>query len=188
MGSTAHRALSREVAARSLTLVRDEAHNLPLRIGPEERILAIMPRPVDLTPADTSSTVAPGLAAALRAVHPRVDELVVGYAPDDAEIAMARRCATDVAAVVVGTIAAEPGSAQADLVDALLATGRPVVTAALRTPWDLLAYPDAETHLCTYSVLPDSLDALALALVGRLEPSGKLPVPLGDLYAAGHGL
>ena len=188
VGSNAHRALSREVAARSLTLVRDEARNLPLRIGPEERILAIMPRPVDLTPADTSSTVQPGLAAALRAVYPRVDELVVGYAPDDAEIAMARRCATDAAAVVVGTIAAEPGSAQADLVDALLATGRPVVTAALRTPWDLLAYPDAQTHLCTYSVLPDSLDALASALVGRLEPSGRLPVPLGDLYAVGHGL
>ena len=90
--------------------------------------------------------------------------------------------------VVVGTIAAEPGSAQADLVDALLATGRPVVTAALRTPWDLLAYPDAGTHLCTYSVLPDSLEALASALVGRLEPSGKLPVPLGDLYPVGHGL
>ena len=59
---------------------------------------------------------------------------------------------------------------------------------ALRTPWDLLAYPDARTYLCTYSVLPDSLEALALALVGRLEPSGKLPVPLGDLYPVGHGL
>ena len=188
VGSDAHRALAREVADRSLTLVRDDASNLPLRLGAEERILAIMPRPVDLTPADTSSTIPPGLAGALRTVHPHVDELVVGFAPDDAEIATARRCAADAAMVVVGTIAAEPGSAQADLVDALLATGRPVVTAALRTPWDLLAYPDAGTHLCTYSVLPDSLEALALALVGRLEPSGTLPVPLGDLYPVGHGL
>ena len=101
---------------------------------------------------------------------------------------MARQCATDAAAVVVGTIAAEPGSAQADLVDALLATGKPVVTVALRTPWDLLAYPDARTHLCTYSVLPDSLEALAAAVVGRLEPSGRMPVPLGDLSSVGHGL
>jgi beta-N-acetylhexosaminidase len=121
-------------------------------------------------------------------VHPHVDELVVSQAPGGAEIATARRCATDAAAIVVGTIAAGAGSAQADLVDALLATGRPVVTASLRTPWDLLAYPDARTHLCTYSVLPDSLEALALALVGRLEPSGKLPVQLGNLYPVGHGL
>ena len=157
-----------------------------LRLGSEERILAVMPRPVDLTPADTSSTVPPGLAAALRTVHPRVNELVVGYAPDDAEIAMARQCAGD-AAVVVGTIAAEPGSGQADLVNALLATGKPVVTVALRPPSDLLGYPDARTHLCTHSILPDSLEALAAAVVGRLEPSGRMPVPLGDLSSVGHG-
>ena len=143
---------------------------------------------MDLTPADTSSTVPPGLAAALRTIHPRVDELVVGYAPDDAGIADARRCAGDAAAIVAGTIAAEPGSAQADLVNALLATGKPVVTVALRMPWDLLAYPDARTYLCTYSILPDSLEALAAAVVGRLEPSSSMPVPLGDLSSVGLGL
>ena len=57
------------------TLVRDEARNVPFRLAPDERILAVMPRHVDLTPADTSSTVEPGLAAALRTVHP----LVVGH-------------------------------------------------------------------------------------------------------------
>jgi len=81
-----------EVARRSLTVVRAESRGLPIRLGPEERILAVMPRPVHFTSADTSSTVPPG--------H----------------------------------------------------------TVALRT-----------------------------ALIGRLEPSGKLPVPLGDLYPIGHG-
>ena len=55
-----------EVARRSLTVVRDEARGLPLRLGPEERILAVMPRPVDLTPAATSSTVPRGHTVALR--------------------------------------------------------------------------------------------------------------------------
>jgi hypothetical protein len=80
-----------EVARRSLTVVRAESRGLSIRLGPEERILAVMPRPVDLTPAATSSTVPRG--------H----------------------------------------------------------TVALRT-----------------------------ALIGRLEPSGKLPVPLGDLYLIGR--
>jgi beta-N-acetylhexosaminidase len=188
VGCAEHITLSSEVARRSLTLVRNDDGLLPLRLAPEERILAVMPRPLDLTPADTSSTVEPGLAAALRAVHPAVDELVIAFEPDEAEITAARRCALDAAVVVVGTIAAEPGSAQALLVDALLSTGRPVVTAALRTPWDLLAYPASRTHLCTYSVLPDPLEALGAALVGRLEPSGRLPVPIGDLHPVGHGL
>jgi len=38
-------------------LVRGEARNLPLRIGPEERILATMAQPMDATPATSSCTV-----------------------------------------------------------------------------------------------------------------------------------
>ena len=61
--------------------------------------------------------------------------------------------------------------------DALLATGRPVVTVALRTPWDLAAYPEAGTHVCTYSILPESMAALAAALFGRTEPGTQAPFP-----------
>jgi hypothetical protein len=47
---------------------------------------------------------------------------------------------------------------------------------ALRT-----VYVGARMHVCTYSVPPYSLEALGSALLGRLEPSGALPAPLGDL-------
>ncbi len=46
------------------------------------RVVAVMPRPADLTPADTSSMVAPGLAAALRGQYPDVEELVVEQQPE----------------------------------------------------------------------------------------------------------
>ncbi len=81
VGCAEHRALSRELAERSMTLVRDDAGRLPLRLPAEATILAVMPTPTDLTPADTSSVVAPGLARALRARHGRVEELVVPIAP-----------------------------------------------------------------------------------------------------------
>ena len=187
VGSDENRALCREVAERSITLVRDADQVLPLRLDPSDRILAIMPRPEDLTPADTSSTVAPGLAAALRTVHDAVDEVVIDREPDDATIATVRARAASAAAVVVGTIACAPGSGQAGLVEALLEAGPPVATVALRTPWDLASYPAAGTHLCTYSILPASLEALARVLVGRGDARGRLPVPLGTLYPLGHG-
>ena len=69
-------------------------------------------------------------------------------------------------------------SAQADLVNALLATGRSVVTVALRTPWDLAAYPGARTHVATYSILRESMDALAAGLFGDTGFPGRLPVDL----------
>ena len=64
-------ALARRAAAASITLVRDDAGLLPLRPAAGERLLVVTPRTRDLTPADTSSTLAPDLAGALRAVRRR---------------------------------------------------------------------------------------------------------------------
>jgi beta-N-acetylhexosaminidase len=183
VGSSEHRALAAELAARALTLVRDEAGLLPLRLTGEHRVLAIMPAPRDLTPADTSSFVTPTLADALRGHGPQVDEVITEHPPTPAEVAALRSRASGYDTVVVGTISASPGSAQAELVRALLDSGRPVITVALRTPWDLTAYPEAGTHVCTYSILPESMTALADALFGSSGRGaeafpGRLPVRL----------
>ena len=176
VGCAEHLALAREVAERSMTLVRDRDGLLPLQLAAGTRMLSVMPRPMDLTPADTSSLVAPGLAASLRRHHPDVEEVVTGHPPSDAEIAGVHQRALASDLVVVGTISASLDPAQAQLVDAVLATGVPAVTVAMRTPWDLSAYPAAGTHACSYGILPPSLDALADALFGAIPFTGTLPV------------
>ena len=189
VGCAEHGALAAELAARSITLVRDPGRLLPILPGGEADaapILAVMPRPADLTPADTSSTVAPGLAAALRLQYPAVEEIVVDQAPDPAAVAAVRDRATTAGTVVIGTIDAHRQPAQIDLVDALAATGTPVVAVALRGPWDVAAYPPTVTALATYSILPGSLDALAAVLAGEAVAPGHLPVAIGpELEAAG---
>ncbi len=140
VGCAEHRALAAELAARSITLVRDPGGLLPLA-GESGPILAVMPRPADLTPADTSSTVAPGLAAALRGHFRDVDEIVVEQSPDAASIAAVRDRAAGAGTVVVGTIDGHRQPAQIELVEALAGTGTPVVAVALRGPWDVAAYP-----------------------------------------------
>ena len=133
-----------------------------------------MPRPADLTPADTSSTVAPGLAAALRRQFRDVDEIVVEQSPDAASIAAVRDRAAAARAVVIGTIDGHRQPAQIELVEALAGTGTPVVAVALRGPWDVAAYPPGVTALATYSILPASLEALAAVLAGKAEAPGRL--------------
>lgn len=188
VGCAEHRALAGELASRSVTLVRDDAGLVPLRPAIGARIAAIMPAPRDLTPADTSSAVLPGLGAALRRHHPVVDEIVTGHPPDAAEIAAIRRRAASWDVIVVGTLDAHRDAAQAALVEALRASGSPLVTVALRTPYDLAAYPAVPTHLCTYSILQPSLDALADVLFGVAPARGRLPVEIPDLAPRGHGL
>ena len=181
VGSAAHLAVSRELAERSITLVRDGTRRLPIRLAADAIILAVMPTLTDLTPADTSSLVPPGLARALRAHHPRVDELVVPVAPSDTDIAGARERARDVDLVVVGTLDAVRQPSQAALVEALAANGTPTVAVALRTPWDVATYPAGVTAIATYSILPDSLDALASALFGAIPFAGRLPVAVAGV-------
>jgi beta-N-acetylhexosaminidase len=54
----------------------------------------------------------------------------------------------------------------------------PLIAVALRMPHDLLAYPTAPTYVCTYSILPPALKALAQALFGQIPFAGRLPVAM----------
>ena len=90
--------------------------------------------------------------------------------------------------MILGTFSAHLQPAQAELARAVLAAKRPTVTVALRTPWDLTAYPEATTHVCSFGILPPTTEALAAALFGEAPFQGRLPVQLGDLYPRGHGL
>ena len=187
VGSAAHRALADELARRSITLLRDDDGLLPLRLPADARLAVVMPRPQDLTPADTSSYLRPDLAAAIRRRHSRTDELLTDMAPSSADIAGLRQRLAGYDLLVLGTISAHLQPGQAELAGAVLDLRRPTVTVALRTPWDLLAYPAASTHLCSYGLLPPSLEAIAGALWGEFPLGGRLPVELPGLYRRGHG-
>ena len=135
-----------------------------------------MPRPTDLTPADTSSTVAPALAAALRRYHADVDEVVVEPEPDAASIAAVRG-----ARVGARTSSSSARSTPIDFDRSstssrpIAATATPTIAVAMRGPWDVAAYPPGATALATYSILPGSLDALAAVLTGEAPATGRLP-------------
>jgi beta-N-acetylhexosaminidase len=188
VGSAEHSALAAELAERATTLARNAAGLIPLRLPADASIGVIQPEPIDLTPADTSSIVGPTLAAAIAARHPRVTSYVTGQPPGPAEIVALRERATRHALLIVGTISASLDPAQATLVSELEATGTPTITVAMRTPWDLAAYPASRTHVCTYGILRPSMTALADALWGRVPFRGHLPVALGGLLPRGHGL
>jgi len=188
VGCPAHARLASEAAERSVTLVLDDAGLLPLRLSAENRLAVIVPRSVDLTPADTSSYFSCDLAEVMRGYPPSVDEFVIPHTPSDADIAALRGRASEYDMIIVGTTnaLAEPG--QAALVDALVETGVPTIVVGLRLPYDLEAYPAAPTYVCTYGILAPSMEALAGALWGDVPFQGRLPVSIPGLYGIGHGI
>jgi beta-N-acetylhexosaminidase len=141
----------------------------------------------------TTRTVGDGFAA--RGVVPRV--LDTGFAPSSEAIAEAVAAAERSDLVVVSTFNLwTPGvPGQIELVDALLATGKPVIVAAVGTPYDVAYLPAAPTFVTSLDYQPVSLEAMTAALFGEFGPGGKLPVTVrrpapekGVLYPFGFGI
>jgi len=181
VGSAEHRALAAELAVRSITLVRDDEGRLPVRLSAGARVLVIEPRPRDLTPADTTSSLPPGgVAAAIRARHPAAEGHLIEPDVAPGEIAAFCELAAGADLVILGTVDALGQPSIAELAGALVATDTPVIAVALRGPWDAVAYPEVGTVLATYGIQPPSLAALAGALWGDAPITGRLPVRLPD--------
>ena len=186
--SQAHRDLAHRSARAAVTLVRDDAGLLPLRPRESERVVVITPQPRELTPADSSADESLALADAVRRLHGQVTDVRVPSEPQEADIVGTRDAAAEADIAIVVTLATNVQPSQARLVEAVLESGTPTVTVAMRTPYDLADYPASATHLCAYSIVPASVGAVADALFGREPISGHLPVDIPGLYPRGHGL
>lgn len=151
-------------------------------------------------PASPSGTTGPPtttLAGAFTELGFSATALSTGTAPNQAKIAEAVAAAQGRDAVVVATYNITAGSTQRTLVDALVATGVPVVAVAIRNPYDAahLTGRGLAAVLATYSWTDVELRAAARVIAGRADPEGRLPVPVQRaddparvLYPVGHGL
>lgn len=183
--SAEHMQVADEIAENSITLVRDRDNLLPIRIETDKRIAVVIPTPKDLTPADTSSYIQPKLAESIRTYHSRTDEFSIPYSPDENETASILARVREYDLIVIGTINAYAEKNQAEFVREALKLGKPVIVVAMRLPYDLAAFPQASTFVCTYSILEPSMRAVAQALFGRGAMKGQLPVSIPSPNEAG---
>lgn len=177
IGSPEHLAQADAIADKTITLLRNDAGLLPLTPSGQK---------VLVTGFGISTTAT--LAGYLTDRGLTTDVYQTGTSPSDATINNAVTRAAGADLVVVITYSVSAASRQIKLVNALLATGKPVVTVAVRNPYDLGNLPGVQTSLATYSYQPVSLKALARVLFGDVNPSGLLPVSIPGLYPIGYGL
>jgi beta-N-acetylhexosaminidase len=176
-----HMQVADEIARKSVTLVRDEHNCLPIKLDAEKKMAVIIPTPKDLTPADTSSYIQPRLAECIRAHHAQTDEFKISLAPSSQERESLLEQLRNYDLIVMGTINAFTEEKQAQLVRQLLQLDIPVIIVAMRLPYDLAAFPQASTYVCTYSILEPSMRAAADAMFGFGEMTGCLPVSIPGL-------
>jgi beta-N-acetylhexosaminidase len=188
VGRSEHLAAAQEVAARSITLVRDSAAVVPLPAS--GRVLSV-------TFARRSDFLA-GRAfdAELRTAYPRLRSEFVDADQPDAQIARVLAAARDVDVVIVGSYVThgwnattvEAPRAFADLVARAGEGGARTVVVALGNPYLLQQIPAVPGYLVAWGGLPVSQQAAARALLGREAIGGRLPIPIPPLAPFGAGL
>lgn len=196
---TAAKALAREAAGRCPVLLRNEGNLLPLRRG--QKIALIGPLAHDkahlngawavFSDSGESQSLAEGLMAAIDPDDLRIEAAVGIEEPLKGGIAAATRAAewADVVILALGEgqhMSAEARSRtdpavpvmQMELARAMRRTGKPLVT-LLRTGRPL-AIPElaalSDALLVTWFLGAETGGAIADLLLGRMSPSGRLPM------------
>ncbi|MDZ4670743.1 MAG: beta-N-acetylhexosaminidase [Phototrophicales bacterium] len=182
VGCAEHRAIAQEIADRSITVVRDTKHLLPL--SADKSLGVVMVQPTNLTPADSSAFIKIKFAERISQRCPDATTHNLPFRADESALREALDAVAGLDTVVVGTITANNDTSQAEFVNALISRGQNVIVVALRTPYDLVAFPHIEAYLCTYGIREVSMEAVARVLFGEIEARGVLPcvipsVPLG---------
>ncbi|MCA9913870.1 MAG: hypothetical protein KC496_11000, partial [Anaerolineae bacterium] len=178
VGAEEHLTVAQEIADRSITLVRDVTEQLPLGY---ESLAVVTITPKNLTPADTSADAQIRLAEAVQKRRPDAKAFPLSYQAGKDELRSILEATHDFDKVIVGTIGADKDESQAEFVNALIARDQQPIVIALRTPYDLVAFPGVDTYLCAYGLRDVTTEAVARVLFGEIEATGVLPCALPGL-------
>ena len=71
---------------------------------------------------------------------------------------------------------------------ALIEAKTPIVGISFGNPYLLKDFPGLRTYLVAYGDMPSLQHAVARALLGEIDVTGKLPISLPGLYPRGTGI
>ncbi len=177
-GNPAHQQLAQRAYEQSTTLVRDADALLPLRLDPTAPLLVLTPQANTFSLASDKVHHHEFFVESIRQRHSAVQAISLPAQPTEAEYQQALQAARSAQATIMLTLNAHLDKHQADLMQALLQRGAPVIGIAAGNPYDLLAFPTLHTYLVTYEYTRPALAAAVRVLFGEIPPQGRLPVSL----------
>nr|WP_226655261.1 glycoside hydrolase family 3 protein [Pseudalkalibacillus hwajinpoensis] len=184
VGSDEHKAVEKEAADKSITLVKNE-DVLPLHANSDDHVVVV------------GRSFVSSLGDAVKAQHANttVIEANASYTLTDEQ----RETIASADQIIVGTYSYSVGTRSPEhpqmlMVNAIMnETDAPVIAVGIRNPYDIMAYPNVDSYLTQYGFRTASFEATAATIFGENAPTGKLPITIpgetgGVLYHFGHGL
>jgi beta-N-acetylhexosaminidase len=168
--------------SRSITLVKD---NGVLPLSKDKQVLVVWPEVRVGTEVDEIIPQTETLGYWLERQAYTIHEKRIGVQPSSEELDNVLQAAKYCEQIVVVTYNADVSLGQTELVRKLAETGKSLIVAAVRNPFDLNAFPQVNAYVACYENRPLAMKALARIITGEAEPTGKLPVTINETYRFG---
>ena len=194
VGDSSHLAVAREIAERSITLVKDSVGEVPLKLSANPRVLSItIARRADLS----AGTAFNGeLRTALPALHTEFlssDDPAPNYArlerlTDSADVTIVGVYATQ---TIDATASTKTSQVFAGFLEHLTANGKRPIVVSFNDPYLLRQIPWVPSYVVAWGGFPPSQLAAAKAILGRIPTVGKLPISIpvaGRTIMRGSGI
>jgi beta-N-acetylhexosaminidase len=184
--------LAADIARDAITLVRNDANFLPLKLTPATRIFNLA-----ITNGDDRAVVAQTFIAAMARGAQKMETIVLDDRSSDAEVTKALDAAGRANLVIVSMYGRvrtgqarsvalpEPGT---KALNELLNRHAPLIGISFGNPYVLLSCPKLQTYLVAYGDMPSLQEATAQVLLGQSDIKGRLPISLPGLYPRGTGI
>ena len=184
-----YEAQAQTIADRGVTLLRDNAHLLPLDATHPLRVLLVsLSADPDPYPGETIEPEIRWRVDSLTALHADTQFASANWLklppPESYDVA--------IAALFV-RVADRKGNVglpenQRALVNQMLSTGKPVVIMSFGSPYLIENFPDAKTWLAEFSTNDVSQRAAVRALFGQVGIQGRIPVTVPGTEKPGDGI
>jgi beta-N-acetylhexosaminidase len=198
VGSRAHLAVAQAAAARSMTLVKDDRHQVPLTVPRDTPVLylSMLDYPSGWQIAAPSRTFLP----ALKQHWPQVTAIELSDHTPLSELDLVRAMAPRYGAIVASVfVRANSGSGRLDLPAELVRllqdlaritarTSTPLVTTFFGNPYTAAFVPELPAILLTYDLYDVPELAAVHAIAGEAPIGGRLPISLSGMFPVGAGL
>ena len=198
VGTRESLAVAEEISQRSLTLLRDDEQDVPLRVprSAELLYLSVVDHLSGWGVTAPSATFIPELETRWK----NVTAVELSDRTPVSEIELVRETASRFDAVIVGVfVRAASLNGRMDLSGELVAmlqhvarqaveAGQPFVTVVFGNPYVATFIEDLPSMLLTYDVADLAQASVVRALAGERRIDGRLPIALGTQFPVGHGL
>ena len=185
-------ALADDIASHAMTLVRNEANLVPLKLTPTSKVFNLA-----ITNGDDRGFITQSFVAEMNRAGVKLDTIILDDRSSDAEVQKTLDSASR-ANVVIVSMYGRVRSGQADSValpkpgaralNALLDRKTPLVGISFGNPYLLMKFPKLLTYLVAYGDMPSLQQSAAKAVLGKTGVTGRLPISLPGLYPLGAGI